>query len=126
MRLPHISHKKRPREVSQAGAARKTTLFEVTYRVQLEANALWNLRTWRNFAVPDSPPERQGCITDIRWLIVRSALGKWRLLPFFQRLGRFGSMLLKKSDTRQREFLFEFFRAVDAQSEAVLLPLRGV
>ena len=43
LRPPHISHKKRPREVSQAGGARKTILFEVTskpYRSQDLVRAL--------------------------------------------------------------------------------------
>jgi len=40
LRLPHISHKKRPREVSRAGGARKTILFEVTLSVIYDNNNL--------------------------------------------------------------------------------------
>ena len=49
-------------------------------------------------------------------------------LPHPRRNGdvRVGSILLKKSDTRQRQLLLEFFREVEVQSETVLVSLRAV
>jgi hypothetical protein len=38
----------------------------------------------------------------------------------------YGSILLKKSDTRQRQLFLEFFREVNVQSETVVVPLRAV